>query len=254
MLSSSFWCLKSHPNSKDKACVPHRPLRISWSSWLAVPDALLMNSLHLRLSSLFPESSQNRFGAGDGVGPEFTQSESCPAESPGSLADFPYPAGTDGPMAQTWEAPSALHTAPRCGHGYPSNLLSCPRRWGRGHGCSGGVSRSLTGLSFMFVIHMGQRTPATITPSLPPGHPGALGLASLTPQQRGRVWTLFSRQRTTGSQSREQAPCCLAPARIRVGPEPPLSPSPTTAVPAQRPSDIPVCGVCPKSQPSHRLL
>lgn len=67
------------------------PLRTSWSFWLAVPDALLMNSPHLRRSSLFPESSQSHWGAGDGVGPEFPQSGSCPAESPGSLADFPPP-------------------------------------------------------------------------------------------------------------------------------------------------------------------
>lgn len=163
------------------------------------------------------------------------------------MAEFLHPTGTDGQMAQSWEASSAPHTAPACGHGYPSTLLSCPRRWGRGHGCSGGVTRNLTGLSFMFRIHMEQRTPATTTPSLLSGHPGALGLASVTPQQRSRAWTLFPCQRATGSQSLEQAPCCLAPARIRVGPKPPLSPSPTTAVPAQRPTDILVCGVCPKS-------
>lgn len=226
------------------------PLRTSWSFWLAVPDALLMNSPHPRRSSLFPESSQSRWGAGDGVGPEFPHRGLVPLSPQGPWQTFPHRTGTDGQIAQSWEAPRALHTAPGCGHGYPSNL-SCPRRRGRGQGCSGGwVSRSLTGLSFVSVIHMRQRTPATINPSLPPGHPGALGLASLTPQQRGRAWTLFPRQRTTGSQTWEQAPCCLAPTRIRVA-EPPLSLSPTTAVPLPRdpPTSLSV-GSVPSLSPS----
>lgn len=48
----------------------------------------------------------------------------------------------------------------------------------------------------------------------------------------------------------------LAPARIPVGPVPPRSPGPTTAVPAQTPSDILLRETCPKfqPQPSHSLL
>lgn len=56
---------------------------------------------------------------------------------------------------------------------------------------------------------LGQGTQVTTTPS-PSGHPRALGLASETPLQMGRVWTVFPHQRSTGSQSLEQSPCCPA--------------------------------------------
>ena len=57
---------------------------------------------------------------------------------------------------------------------------------------------------------LGQGTQVTTTPS-PSGHPRALGLASETPLQMGRAWTVFPHQRSTGSQSLEQSPCCPAP-------------------------------------------
>lgn len=177
------------------------------SLWLTVPDAWLLNLPHPRLRRLFPESIRGAREPGRrraGVPPAQVLVWPPRAELPGPLADLPHSTGTGGQMAQGREALGVAHSL-GVWPGLPHPSLSCTGKLGMGAGWTRMPRRGLQEPDrAQFPVcdtheSTGAGSPRDYSSFLSPGPPRALGLASLTPQQRDRAWTLAHRPRTPGS-------------------------------------------------------
>lgn len=141
-------CLKSPHNSKDRACVPH---------YLMVPMAGSARCLARKLTfsaAELPLSSEQLEGWRGGAGTEVPRSrslssrqcpwETLPTQQAPSLCRWPSPG-----------SPKCMHTALACaGRVTPApSHYPAPGDGGGEHGCPGGVSRSLMGLSFLSDPH-----------------------------------------------------------------------------------------------------
>lgn len=113
------WCLKSHSNSKDEACVPHYHMGLVADCARCLTHELASSEAGL------PDSARLSWRAGEeSPGWSYPQPRFLPsprAESPGPLADLAYLTGINRPVAQSREAPvRGTHTALVYGQGYPS--------------------------------------------------------------------------------------------------------------------------------------